>query len=52
VRAVIVELHPKVYGQDGMAECLARLEAAGLRRDETVSQPTVVTCLRPAPAAG
>lgn len=51
LRAVIVELHPKVYGQDGLAECLARLEAAGLRRIEAVSHPTVVSYARPATMA-
>lgn len=58
LRAVIVELHPKVYGQDGLAECLALLHSAGLARIEAVSHPTVVAYARPAagsatgPAAG
>lgn len=46
VRAVIVELHPKAYGQDGLAKCLDLLGAAGLRRVEAVSHPTVVSYAR------
>lgn len=51
VRAVIVELHPKVYGQDGLAECLSLLGAAGLGPIEAVSHPTVVAYARPADRA-
>ncbi len=46
IRAAIFELHPGVYGRDGLRECRALLESAGLMRDEEVSSRTVVVYQR------
>jgi FkbM family methyltransferase len=46
VRAVVMELHPKVYGQDGVRSVHDRLEAAGLRLQPVERRTTVRTFLR------
>lgn len=59
IRAVVIELHPKVYGQDGMKACKERLRAMGFRKSEDLSTRVVWTCTRnvirlepPSPAGG
>lgn len=46
VRAVVMELHPKVYGQDGVRAVHDRMEAAGLRLQPVDRRTTVRTFLR------
>jgi FkbM family methyltransferase len=46
VRAVVMELHPKVYGRDGVRAVSDRLEAAGLRLQPVDRPTTVRTFLR------
>lgn len=45
-RAVVLEFHPKVYGEDGMRECKEILTSAGFVTKEDVSTRTVWTCMR------
>jgi FkbM family methyltransferase len=46
IRAIVVELHPKVYGADGTKTCKEKLRALGFRKVEDVSTRFVWTCTR------
>ncbi len=59
IRAVVIEFHPKVYGQDGVKACKERLRDMGFRKSEDLSTRFVWTCTRnvirlepPRPAGG
>ena len=49
VRAVVMELHPKVYGKAGVRAVTERLESAGLRLQPVEKATTVRTFLRADP---
>jgi len=49
LRAVIVEFHPEVYGNDGLRRCKRILRQAGFRRDAQTSTRTVWACARDQP---
>jgi FkbM family methyltransferase len=49
VRAIVMELHPKVYGPEGVRAITDRLEGAGLRLQPVERATTVRTFLRAAP---
>lgn len=46
IRALVIELHPKVYGPEGTRTCKDRLRALGFRQLEQVSTRFVWTCTR------
>lgn len=46
IRAVVIELHPGVYGTAGVKTCKDRLRALGFRKNEDVSTRFVWTCTR------
>lgn len=59
IRAVVIEFHPRVYGQEGMKACKDRLRAMGFQRSGEHSTRHVWTCTRdvvrlepPNPAGG
>ncbi|MGP6087543.1 FkbM family methyltransferase [Antarctobacter jejuensis] len=59
IRAVVIEFHPKVYGQEGVRACKDKLRGMGFRKAEELSTRFVWTCTRnvirlepPSPAGG
>jgi FkbM family methyltransferase len=51
LRAVILELHPKAYGEDGTAACRKRLRQSGLVRVPSLCRRDVFAFARPEQAA-
>lgn len=51
LRAVVVELHPKAYGQDGVGACRKKLRRAGLVRVPSLCRRDVFAFARPEQAA-
>lgn len=48
LRAIVIEFHPGVYGQQGMKRCKSLLRRAGFRRLDETSSRLVWTCTRAA----
>ncbi|MCB1358991.1 MAG: FkbM family methyltransferase [Maritimibacter sp.] len=47
IRAVVIEFHPDLYGQEGMQACKTILRRAGFEKSEGPSTRLVWTCTRP-----